>query len=318
MKLCLKTDSIPELPFEGVLDLAVEFEIEGVEVSAVGGHTAAPHMRLDELLADSAKRRRFGGAISSRGLRLAAINCSASPLHPVHGDRDLALVKNAIRLAGELGVDTIVTMSGCPGDSPAARTMNWIVSPWPPEMIEIREEQWQLAIEAWAGLADFALAAGVERIALELHPLNLVYNVPTLLRMRNAVGPVIGANLDPSHLFCQGMDPVRVARALHAAVYHVHLKDAEIHQDEVALTGFMDPRPWSDPLHRSWTFRIVGHGHPASFWTDFFAALESAGFDGALSIENLDQSLPGELGLAEAVAFVGPRLGLERERQVLR
>jgi sugar phosphate isomerase/epimerase len=195
--------------------------------------------------------------------------------------------------------------------------LNWITSPWPPELAAIREEQWQAGIEAWQDLATFAVGVGVERIAMELHPLNLVYNVPTLLRMRNAVGPVIGANLDPSHLFWQGMDPLRVARALHAAVYHVHLKDAEIHEPEVALSGVLDPRPWSDPSHRSWSFRTVGHGHPATFWADFFEALEGAGFDGALSIENEDPLLPGRMGVTEAVAFVRPRLGPERDRAAI-
>ena len=41
------------------------------------------------------------------------------------------------------------------------------------------------------------------RIALELLPLQLVYNVPTLRQLRDAVGPVIGANIDPSHR-CSG------------------------------------------------------------------------------------------------------------------
>ena len=61
-------------------------------------------------------------------------------------------------------------------------------------------------------------AAGIERLAFELHPLHLVYNVPTFERMRDAVGPIIGANLDPSHLFWQGMDPLAVIRALGPAV----------------------------------------------------------------------------------------------------
>ena len=63
-----------------------------------------------------------------------------------------------------------------------------------------------------------ARAHGVNRIAFELHPLHLVYNVPTLLRLRDAVGPAIGANLDPSHMFWQQMDPVRVIRALGSAL----------------------------------------------------------------------------------------------------
>jgi sugar phosphate isomerase/epimerase len=40
--------------------------------------------------------------------------------------------------------------------------------------------------------------AYVERLCVELHDNQLVFNVPTLLALREAVGPVVGANLDPS------------------------------------------------------------------------------------------------------------------------
>lgn len=308
LNLCLHTDSVAELSFAAALDFAAEIGIECVEIAA-GGQSAAPHMQLEDLLADHDRRARFDAAIARRGLTLAAINCSAWPLHPTRGERDLKLVRDAIRLAGELGVETIVTMSGCPGDSTVARTPNWIVSPWPPELAEIRERQWRIAIETWSEVADFAKAHGVHRIAMELHPMQLVYNVPTLQRMRRAVGPVIGANLDPSHLFWQGMDPVRVARTLHAAIYHVHLKDTEIYEAQVALNGVLDPRSWSDPSQRSWSFRTIGHGHPASFWAEFFDALRVAGYDGVLSIENEDQVLPGKDGVVEAMSFLRPRPG---------
>jgi hypothetical protein len=47
-------------------------------------------------------------------------------------------------------------------------------------------------------MAGFAEDHGVRRIAFELHPLYLVDNVPTLDPMRDAVGPLIGANVDPT------------------------------------------------------------------------------------------------------------------------
>ena len=76
MNLCLLTDSVPELTFEEALDLAVSLDIESVEI-ATGGQSSAPHVRLDELLGRADARAAFAGAIASRGLRLAAINCSA-------------------------------------------------------------------------------------------------------------------------------------------------------------------------------------------------------------------------------------------------
>jgi len=310
VNLCLNTDSLAELSLEEALDFTASLGIQSVELAA-GGQSPAPHLRLAELLDDAAKRSAFAGAIASRDLRLAAINCSAWPMHPVHGAEHVEVIRDSIRLAGELGVDKIVTMSGCPGDSPQARAINWIWFPWPPDMQTIRDEQWELAIETWRALVDFAREHGVKRIALELHPLQLVYNVPTLLRLREAAGSVIGANIDPSHMFWQQMDPVRVVTALGPAVHHVHLKDTELYDDELALTGVLDPRPWDDPAHRSWVFRTIGQGHPASFWGAFLDALSEIGYDDVLSIENEDPVLAGQAGVREAVAFLSRLAGAD-------
>lgn len=195
-------------------------------------------------------------------------------------------------------------MSGSPGDGPGASTVNFTWYPWPADAIALLDRQWAAAIELWQDLGAYAREAGIERIALELHPLHLVYNVPTLHRMREAVGPIIGANLDPSHLFWQGMDPLAVIRALGPAVYHVHLKDTEIKPDQVAIAGVLDQRPFDDPGARAWVFRTVGSVHGRQFWADFLAALRDVGYDDVLAIENEDASLPAEAAVVEAARFM--------------
>jgi sugar phosphate isomerase/epimerase len=302
-KLCVNTDTFGDLSLEEALDVTTSLGIEAVEIAA-GGHSPAPHMRIGELLGDGGARARFAAAIASRGLRLSAINCSSDPLHPRHGAEHLALIQDSIRLAGELGVEKIVSMSGCPGDSPQARTVNWIWFPWPEEMLAIREEQWEHAVQLWSEVAELAREHGVSRIALELLPLQLVYNVPTLNRLREAAGPTIGANIDPSHMFWQQMDPARVVAALGPAIHHVHLKDTQLFGEELALNGVLDPRSWDDPEHRSWVFRAIGKGQPPETWRAFLEALGEAGYDDVLSIENEDPSLPGEAGVREALTFL--------------
>lgn len=199
-------------------------------------------------------------------------------------------------------------MSGCPGDGTGASTVNFVWYPWPEDAVALRERQWETAVAFWRPMAGFASEHGVERIAFELHPLHLVYNVPTLLRMRAAVGPILGANLDPSHLFWQRMDPLAVTRALGPAVHHVHLKDTRISEEEVALAGVLDGRPFGDPALRAWNFVTVGRGHDRVWWTAFVAALRGAGYDGALSIEHEDAAQPGPAGVEEAAAFIRPLL----------
>ena len=46
------------------------------------------------------------------------------------------------KLAQKLGVDTIVTFSGCPGDCPESKRPNWVTCAWPPEYGETLEYQW--------------------------------------------------------------------------------------------------------------------------------------------------------------------------------
>lgn len=303
MDLCLYTDSVEKLSFEAALDLAAASGCRAIEIAA-GGQSSAPHMRIGELLSDDGKRRSFAEAFASRGLRIAALNCSAWPLHPVKGPAHAELIRDTVRLAAALEVDKIVTMSGCPGDGPAASTINWIWYPWPADALALLERQWAEAIPFWEEMAAFAVDRGVTRIAFELHPLHLVYNVPTLLRMRDAVGPVIGANVDPSHMFWQQMDPPAVVRTLGSAVHHVHLKDTEIVPDQVALAGVLDQRPFEDPANRAWIFRTIGRSHGPDFWLAFVRELQAAGYDDVLSIENEDALQPAVEGVLEAAAFM--------------
>jgi sugar phosphate isomerase/epimerase len=307
MELGLYTDSLPDHTFEQALDVAARVGATGIEIAA-GGQSGAPHLDIDALLADAGRRTAFGAAFERRGLHIAALNCSAWPMHPVHGDAHVSLIRSTIRLAGELGVRKIVTMSGCPGDGPASSTIDFVWYPWPEDARALLERQWATAIELWRDLAAEAMAAGIDHIALELHPLHLAYNVPTLERLREAVGPIIGANVDPSHLFWQGMDPLVVVRALGTAVQHVHLKDTEIIPAQVAIAGVLDHRPFEDPTTRAWLFRTVGRVHDRGFWSSFVAALRDVGYDDVLAIENEDPYLTAEAAVEEAARFMRPLL----------
>jgi len=305
MELGLYTDSLPDNTFEEALDVAARVGATAIEI-ATGGQSRAPHLRLDELLRDAARRATFRDAFSSRGLRIAALNCSAWPLHPAVGERHVAIIRSTIRLAAELGVTKLVTMSGNPGDGATGTAVNFVWYPWPEESMSLLERQWDEAITLWQDLGEEAKAAGIETLAFELHPLHLVYNVPTYERMRDAVGPIIGVNLDPSHLFWQGMDPLAVVRALGPAIRHVHLKDTEIVADQVATAGVLDARPFADPTRRGWVFRTAGAIHDRAWWMAFVDALRAVGYDDALSIENEDAGLPPEASVERAAAFMQP------------
>jgi sugar phosphate isomerase/epimerase len=301
MELGLYTDSLAHLALGEVLDVAVRIDATGIEL-ATGGQSSAPHLDRARLLGSAHARAQLLDAVADRGLHLAALNCSAWLLHPQKADAQRAIVEDTFHLAELLGVDTVVTMSGCPGDGPAATTVNWVSYPWPDDYLELRHRQWDALVELWRELAPIAADHGV-RVALELHPLQLVFNVPTLIELRDEVGPTVGANLDPSHLFWQQMDPLAVIPALGPAIHHVHLKDTAIAPSEVALAGVLDVRSMEDPTHRAWNFRTVGRGHDRSFWTSFVGGLRAVGYDRSLSIEHEDRTDDPLAGVEESAAL---------------
>jgi sugar phosphate isomerase/epimerase len=165
--------------------------------------------------------------------------------------------------------------------------------------------QWnEVLIPYWKKTGEFAKAHGVDKIALEMHPGFCVYNPETLLRLREAVGDVIGANFDPSHLFWQGINPVSAIKALKGAIHHFHAKDTKIDERNVQINGVLDNKHYGDILGRSWVFRTVGYGHGQEVWNDMISMLKSVGYDGPISIEHEDALMSIDEGLSKAVEFL--------------
>ena len=212
---------------------------------------------------------------------------------------------NTLRLAQKLDIDTITCFSGCPGDCETSRYPNWVTCAWPDDNLEILKYQWnEVLIPYWKNFVKVARDYGVTKIAFELHPGFCVYNVDTLKHLREAVGPEIGVNFDPSHLLWQGMDPVAVIREFKGMIYHVHAKDVRIDKYNTAINGVLDTRHYSDEAHRSWIFRTVGYGNGASYWKDIFSELRKIGYDGTISIEHEDSLMNRMEGLQHAVNMV--------------
>ena len=137
-----------------------------------------------------------------------------------------------------------------------------------------------------------------------MHPGFCVYHTESLLRLRRAVGEQIGANLDPSHLIWQGMDPIAVIRALKGAVFHFHAKDTKIDPYNTAVNGVLDTKPYREQETRSWNFRSVGYGNGPLYWKDMISNLRLAGYDHVISVEHEDGLMNRSEGLAKACGFL--------------
>ena len=303
MKLGFVSDSLGGLTFDTMLDEAVRLGVSGVEVNS-GGWSTAPHFDLAAMKSSADARRAFTRAFESRGLDIIALNANGNPLHPTQPQQG-ACLKDTIRVAGALDIKTVCTMSGLPAGRDGDLMPNWVVSSWPPETQEILKYQWeQKLLPFWAEIAALAKESGVERIALELHGNQYVYNVPSLLKLRQVIGPVIGANLDPSHLFWMGADPLVAAQALGDAVYHVHAKDTMLNAPVQATTSLLENGSLMDIPGRSWSYITLGFGHGEEWWRQFCYRLKMAGYDGWLSIEHEDVLLNSVEGLKKSVALI--------------
>ena len=303
MKLGFVSDSLGALPFATVLDHAARLGVQGVEVNT-GGWSTAPHFDMAAMKSSAGARRAFMDAFASRGLEVIALNANGNPLHPTDPAQADCL-RDTIRLAGEMGITTVCTMSGLPAGREGDAMPNWVVSSWPPETQAILRYQWEeKLLPFWTEIAALARDCGVEKIALELHGNQCVYNVPSLLKLRAAVGPVIGANLDPSHLFWMGADPLIAAERLGAAIYHVHAKDTFLNAPKQATTSLLENGSLMDIPGRSWSYITLGFGHGEEWWRQFCYRLKMAGYDGWLSIEHEDVLLNGLEGLEKSVALL--------------
>ncbi len=306
MKLSVLANLYGSKSLDETLKILSGLGVHTVEIGA-GGYPGKAHCNPAELLADEKKLNEFKDTFKKYDVEICAFAVHGNPLHP---NKELAAeydtdFKNAVLLAEKLGIDTVIGFSGCPGDSENSLYPNWVTCAWPDDYLKILDWQWnEKLIPYWKKTAAFALEHGVNRIAFEMHPGFCVYNPDTLLRLRAAVGDVIGANFDPSHLIWQGMDPVAAIRELKGCIYHVHAKDTKIDKYNTAKNGVLDTKHYGDELNRSWIFRTVGYGNNESYWRDLVSNLRLCGYDRVLSIEHEDSIMTIDEGLRKAVDFI--------------
>lgn len=303
MKLSICTDVFAELSFTQMLDKVKALGINAVEMTA-GGWGARKHVNTADLLESEDKRKVFMYELSSRGMEIAALNTSCNPLWPCETGKQYSdSMYDCATLAGLLGVKKVVAMSGLPAGSPTDVTPNWITSTvsWPDYMVLSYNYQWETTIAWWKDFVTHCKKVGVEQVAIEEFPCQMVWNPQTLWKLRNAVDPMIGINLDPSHLMVLGADPIASARALKGAIYHLHGKDARIERGLADVDGLLEPRPVTEAAERTWNYVAVGCGKDLQWWKEFFSVCHMMGYDGYVSLEMEDLTMTTDAGIATSI-----------------
>ncbi|API91241.1 xylose isomerase [Virgibacillus pantothenticus] len=304
MKLGVFTVLLSDKSFEEMLRYVQKAGLKAVEIGT-GGYPGNAHCDLDKLLESETKRKEYLEKVHEHGLTISAFSCHGNPLSP---DKTFAQESHdtfvkTVKLASLMGVPVVNTFSGTPGDSDGAKYPNWPVTPWPNEYSDVLKWQWEeKLIPYWKAQGEFAKQHDV-KIGLELHAGFLVHTPYTMLKLREATNDAIGANLDPSHLWWQGMDPVAAIKILGKAnaIHHFHAKDTYIDQENVNMYGLTDMQPYSNVKTRAWTFRSVGYGHSVQEWSNIISALRTYDYDYVVSIEHEDPIMSMEEGLQKAI-----------------
>jgi len=320
VKLGAYTACLHDKPVADALKILRDLGLDSAEINS-GGFLPAPHLPIDAIRASQDARDEYLGLFASSGVALTALNCNGNPLHPdpevrrKHGQD----VRDAIELAALLGVKRVVTMSGLPEAHAGGTAPSWTVLPWVSVYLDALDYQWnEVVIPYWKDIQARAADADV-KVCIEMHPHNVVYNPATMVRLAESINAThVGAEMDPSHLFWQGIDPVAALDSLGGLVYNAAAKDTRINEaakingvlddrfgrvlptdpDAIGLGGKDTLSRW--PEHSSWDFVAVGRGHDVAFWTDFLRAVKRIDPEMAVNIEHEDQELDQLEGLSHA------------------
>jgi len=317
MRLGAYTACLHDRSLDETLKILGELGLTSAEINT-GGFIPAPHIPIDELLASAGAREDYLGRYEQAGITLTGLNCNGNPLSPdpLVGPKHADDLWRSIELAALLGVKRVVTMSGLPGAQVGSTAATWVVNPWDSQWLDILDYQWnEVAVPFWRDIQARAADADV-RVCIEMHPHNLVFNPPTLLRLIEQTGAThVGAEMDPSHLFWQGMDPVAATKYLGDRVFHAAAKDTRINEENARIFGVLDDRFTRTPADQNplnlggdntlnqwpqqpaWQFVAVGRGHGEEFWVPFLRALHAIDPDMAVNIEHEDAELDQIEGL---------------------
>jgi sugar phosphate isomerase/epimerase len=301
MKLGLLTAPLGDRDRAAALRTARELGFDAVELGT-GEFTADHHVGLEQLSRDPAAVAQLQTDLDAAGLELSALSCHGNLLHPnaAYAARADAVFRKTVELAAALGT-SVNLFSGCPGDPDGGDYPNWICTRWPGYFGDLLDWQWrERVLPYWREAAAYAADRGV-RLAIEMHPGNVVYNTDALLHLRAECGESIGANFDPSHLWWQGMDPLVAVRAIAqaGALFNVHAKDTYLDRPAIERNGVIATEPGAP--HASWRFATVGYGHDLRFWRAFVNELRSLGWDGVVSVEHEDELAPIDEALVRSV-----------------
>ena len=108
----------------------------------------------------------------------------------------------------------------------------------------------------------------------------------------------LGLNYDPSHLVWLGVDYLDAAQEYADRIFHVHAKDTEVLDGDLAYRGIGTLTGW-------WRYRMPGWGEID--WQQLISVLIESGYDDVLSIEHEDPIWEGAEEKVKGGLILGQR-----------
>jgi sugar phosphate isomerase/epimerase len=305
----LFTGQWADLPLEDMCRKASDFGYQGLELACWGDHFEVDKADQNYVSAKRDLLDRYDlqcHAISAHLVGQAVcdpIDVRHKAILPpyVWGDGDPAGVnrraaeemKNTARAAQLFGVGVVNGFTG-------SGIWHMLYS-FPPVSDAMLDDGYMKFAEQWNPILDVFGECGL-RFALEVHPTEIAFDIPTARRALEAVGnrEEFGFNFDPSHLLWQGIDPVEFIREFPDRIYHVHIKDAIVTLN--GRSGILGSHLNFGDRRRGWDFRSPGRG--GVNFEEIIRALNVVGYDGPLSVEWEDSGMDREHGAREACEFV--------------
>ncbi|MBS7657462.1 MAG: sugar phosphate isomerase/epimerase [Candidatus Bathyarchaeia archaeon] len=290
-------------PLKKVLRYVSRLGYESVEIpskdySSFDEWNPSPHMNVDDVLKGGATK--YKNLIKKFKLSISALSDHERwHLGPDPEKKRKANdhFKKTVEAAQALDVPVVVGFTGCPDWSA------WFS--WPPTNVDVWEYGWREFKEVWGELSDFALDHDV-KIAHEVHPQNMAYNLETAQRMFEEVpNKSLGINFDPCEYYWQRIDPVLAIYTHRDRIYHCHAKDIEIVTPYLSRSGVCCTGTW-DKIDRGFRYRTVGWGDLN--WKKLITALIQVGYNSVLSYEHEDPIMSAEDGAEKAIRYLTPLL----------
>ena len=182
----------------GAFDLEAAFKYtamagyDGIELSSIGG--MSEHLVLDRWQALAPEIKRLSEAY---GLELLAME---------QPSQDPTVMETAFQAAVEIGIPIVNCGPGGKSDD---------------------EALFQQSVDSLGALSLMAEKYGVT-LCVKAHVGAAIYNTPTTLRLMEAISsPAFGIDMDPSHIYRAGENPVEAIEAVISRVKHVHIRDCK-------------------------------------------------------------------------------------------